>query len=86
MSNFLNCSPSFVACSRSKSPFPKSKRQPSGKRRLVLQALVLASSVQMTHHALGNTPAIITPPVVSPASSNEPGATPMQVGVLLHCQ
>lgn len=52
---------------------------------LVLQALVLASSVQMTHHALGNTPAIITPPIVSPANSNELGATPMQVGVLLHC-
>ena len=47
---------------------------------LVLQALVLASSVQMTHHALGNTPAIITPPFISPATSDEPGATPMQVG------
>ncbi len=45
----------------------------------VLQALVLASSVQMAHSALGNTPAIITPPLVSPATPNEPGATPMQV-------
>ena len=44
-----------------------------------LQALVLASSVQMAHSALGNTPAIITPPLMSPATPNEPGATPMQV-------
>lgn len=49
----------------------------------VLQALVLASSVQMAHSALGNTPAIITPPFVSPATPNEPGATPIQVRRLL---
>jgi hypothetical protein len=47
----------------------------------ILQALVLASSVQMAHNALGNTPAIITPPFISPAGPSEPGATPMQAGL-----
>lgn len=46
-----------------------------------VQALVLASSVQMAHNALGNTPAIITPPFISPAGPSEPGATPMQAGL-----
>ena len=40
------------------------------------QALVLASSVRM-QHPLSNTPAIFTPPPLTPAAADEPGATPL---------
>ena len=42
-----------------------------------LQALALAHMVQLQSGASGLTPAIITPPFVTPARTGEPGASPM---------
>ena len=41
------------------------------------QALSLGYAVRMQGGMPGRTPAIITPPFVSPAGADEPGATPM---------
>ncbi|KAL0028583.1 hypothetical protein WJX79_003483 [Trebouxia sp. C0005] len=44
------------------------------------QALSLGYAVRMQGGMPGRTPAIITPPFISPAGSDEPGATPMNDG------
>ena len=44
---------------------------------LDLQALALAHLVKLQGGAPGRTPAIITPPFVTPARTGEPGASPM---------
>ena len=56
---------------------------------LALQALALAHMVQLQGGVPGRTPAIITPPFVTPAGTGEPGASPMselspQVGPCRH--
>lgn len=43
----------------------------------VLQALALGYAVRMQGGMPGRTPAIITPPFISPAGEDEPGSTPM---------
>lgn len=42
-----------------------------------MQALSLGYAVRMQGGVPGRTPAIITPPFISPAGDDEPGATPM---------
>ena len=45
-----------------------------------VQALSLGYAVKMQGAVPGRTPAVITPPFISPAAANEPGATPMNDG------
>ncbi|KAK9813253.1 hypothetical protein WJX72_011494 [[Myrmecia] bisecta] len=46
-------------------------------QRLFRQALALANSVRMASPLSGQTPAIISPPVISPANAEDPTGTPM---------
>ena len=48
-----------------------------GENRSCLQALSLGHAVRMQGSLPGCTPAIITPPFISPAAAGDPGATPM---------
>lgn len=45
--------------------------------KLHMQALSLGYAVKMQGTQPGRTPAVITPPVITPAATGEPGATPI---------